>query len=227
MAVRRLRPEEVWVQTLVAQELSVGVEQHDNGSQPGMFDLLIRYRSGRCGALEVTAAAASDSIELWKLMNSKSARWQVDGIRGGWMISVFASASEKKLLADLPGLLRELEIRGIRDFGPWFMDGGPLKDIADRLGIAGAWQSPDTSYPGSVYRTIEEPLERRAGFVAADSNPLAEWVGHFLAEPKQADVVRKLEHSGEPERHAFVVVPGFTTAPFAVRDILWRDDVPP
>jgi hypothetical protein len=224
--VHRLKPEEKWAQQLIAHELSVPVEQNDDGSRPGMFDLRIRYPSGGCAAVEITAATASDSVELWKLMNGQSRRWQVEKLRGGWLISVLPSASDKRLLAELPGFLHELERLGIRDFEPSLAGDGPLRDLADSMGVASARQSRDTSYPGSVYRTIEEPLEHRAGFVTADGNPLAEWTGRFLADSKQADVLRKLKLASVVARHAFVVVPGFTTAPFAVRDLLWRNDAP-
>lgn len=39
----------------------------------------------------------------------------------------------------------------------------------------------------------------------------------------------KLARSGASERHAFILVPGFTSAPFGVVNMLWRDvdDVAP
>ncbi len=50
-----------------------------------------------------------------------------------------------------------------------------------------------------------------------------------MLEPHQSDVLGKLARSGAPERHAFILVPGFSLAPFGVVDMLWRaeDDVVP
>lgn len=50
------------------------------------------------------------------------------------------------------------------------------------------------------------------------------WVRDFLLDPRQRDVLGKLERSGARERHAFILVPSFSTAPFRVVDMLWQDD---
>jgi hypothetical protein len=49
------------------------------------------------------------------------------------------------------------------------------------------------------------------------------------SDPHQSDVLSKLARSGASERHAFILVPGFSIAPFGVVDMLWRgaDDVVP
>jgi len=82
----------------------------------------------------------------------------------------------------------------------------------------------DTSFPGSVYLSIELPSERSGGIVPKSGDPLSEWLGEFLREPGQADVLSKLRRSGADQRHAFVLLPGFSTAPFPVTDILMRSD---
>lgn len=50
------------------------------------------------------------------------------------------------------------------------------------------------------------------------------WVRDFLLDPHQGDVLGKLARSGASERHAFILVPGFSIAPFGVVDMLWRDE---
>lgn len=72
--------------------------------------------------------------------------------------------------------------------------------------------------------TLEQPSERSGRIVAETGNPLASWIGDFLRDPDQQDVLNKLERSGALERHAFVFLPGFTTAPFSVSDLLMGDD---
>lgn len=37
-------------------------------------------------------------------------------------------------------------------------------------------------------------------------------------------MLKKLALSGRCERHAFVILPGFSLAPFGVTDMLWRDE---
>jgi hypothetical protein len=51
---------------------------------------------------------------------------------------------------------------------------------------------------------------------------LEEWT----ARPDQAHNLAKLAASGAEERHLFVIVPAFAEAPFAVADLLMRDEAP-
>lgn len=57
-------------------------------------------------------------------------------------------------------------------------------------------------------------------------DPLARWVGEFLAEEARADVRTKLMRSELSERHAVVFLPSLSTAPYAVVDLLFRSDAP-
>jgi hypothetical protein len=95
---------------------------------------------------------------------------------------------------------------------------------AAELRIISARQS-ETDFPGSIYVFPELPIDRIAGFVGDTGDPLAGWLGAFLSEPKLADVRMKLAESNADETHAFVVVPGFTPAPFTVVYVLTRGDV--
>ena len=49
--------------------------QHDDGFQPGMHDLEVTYPDKLSAAVEVTAAADAQSIELWNLVKGGD-RWQ-------------------------------------------------------------------------------------------------------------------------------------------------------
>jgi hypothetical protein len=209
------------------QGLGAPVEQHDDGSRPGMHDLTIRYPTRAAAAVEISAAAAPESVELWKLMNdNQGGRWHVEGLRGGWLVAVLPSARQKRLQTELPSLLSGLEAAGIRDLQPDVDHGLPWSKVADDLRVASARQSAGTQFPGSVYLTIKEPIDRRAGFISPGSEAIVAWVGEFLGSPKQADVLLKLKRSGAEERHAFVLVPGFSIAPFPVAELLIRDDPP-
>jgi hypothetical protein len=55
--------------------------------------------------------------------------------------------------------------------------GGRWDARAHELGITRLFQSARTDYPGSVYVLLDEPLERRAGFVASNGDAIAEWIG--------------------------------------------------
>lgn len=222
-----LRGEELWVKAVVEAHLGVPVDQHDDGSRPSMHDLDVRLDGGRTAALEVTAAADGESIELWNLLNGSSGRWIIPGLRGGWMVSVSPLTRAKRIRAELPTLLGQLEERGVGQYSTsWRTPVDPLEVALTDLGVLDAGQGA-TDYPGSVYMTIERSPERTGGGVPGTGEPLSQWVGHFLHASEQRDVLAKLRRAvGAAERHAFVIVPGFSTAPFPVTDLLWRSDGP-
>jgi hypothetical protein len=211
----------------MAEALSVQVVQHDDGSRDGMHDLDI-VRPDRRDAVEVTAAADAESIQLWKLVNHRDERWIVPSIDGGWHVTLDPAARAKRVLSELPDLLAEMEQRGVREYRRRLtrlpiVD--PLEKRAIDLGVVNASQG-GTDYPGAIYLGIHQDAERTGGIVDPMCGELPRWVGAFLAEPRQADVRAKLDRSGAIERHAFIILPVFTTAPFCVVDPLWRGDPP-
>ncbi len=226
-----LRGEEKLVAATIAATLGLRVEQHDDGSRPGMHDLNIMTAEGGPAAVEVTAAADPDSIQLWKLVNGRDERWTVPNLQGGWMLHLRPTARAMRLLSELPAFLEELEGKGVTEIPsqrrrqemPESMEGR-----ARVLGIVSGNQS-GTDFPGSIYLTIERSPERTGGVVDSTGSAVPDWVRDFLLDPHQSDVLGKLARSGASERHAFILVPGFSIAPFGVVDMLWReeDDVVP
>ena len=55
---------------------------------------------------------------------------------------------------------------------------------------------------------------------------LAEWLGDWMRRPEQAHNLEKLTRSGAEERHLFVLLPGFSDAPFGVVVLLMQEDPP-
>ncbi len=218
----RIRGEEQWARRCISRALGdVEVRHHDDGTTPGMYDLDIVYPSGATGAVEITAAADAESIELWNLMNGED-RWIEPGIAGGWVVHLLPQARGRRVRKELPDLLGRLERRGVKRLDT---EEDRLHLAATDLGIARLWQG-DTDYPGSIYPHIKEPLERSAGYVPASGDPVAEWLTDWLRGPEQAHNLNKLTASNSRERHLFVIFPGFTIAPFEVTDLLMRDDAP-
>jgi hypothetical protein len=220
-----LRPEEEWARAVMQRSLGVPVEEHDDGSLPGMHDLNIMYADEPPAAAEVTSAADPDATALWKLVNSGGRRIEPN-LDGGWMAVLDLSARGRRVLAELPGILRDLESRGVSHV---LSDEGRSRtadqQLAHDLGIKNLRQS-GTNFRGSIYFTLEPPPARTSGVVPDDGGPLAVWLGDFLREPRRSDNLDKLDRSGSAERHMFVLVPGFAEAPFAVADLLMRDNAP-
>jgi hypothetical protein len=219
-----LRPEEEWARSFLANALGVSVVAYDDNSRPGMFDLQIAYRDREPGAVEVAAAADPASLALWNELQP-AGRWIEPDLAGGWAVGLDRSTDVRQLRRKLPALLRELERRGMRALLDSYPP-APLYERARELGITHAYQSPTTSFPGSVYWTIDLPTEQSGGFVADSTDALSEWVGRFLHDEKRARVRRKLAASGASERHAFIVVVGFSDLDFSVTEPLMRDDPP-
>lgn len=220
--MQELRSEERWAAAVIQRTLGVPVEQHDDGSLPGMHDLAIRYPDGTAGAVEITAAADAESIQLWNLMNGKRERWLADGLQGGWLVTLEPTARAKRLLAELPGLLADLEEHDLTAVPDRH---ARLSATASDLAIVDAFQG-GTDFPGSIYVTIELPEERSGRMVANTGDALAAWIGDFLSHPDRSDVLHKLERADAAEAHAFAIVPGFSTAPFGVTDLLMRGNAP-
>jgi hypothetical protein len=221
-----LRTEEKVAAATIAATLSSRVEQNDDGSRPGMHDLNILAADGTSAAVEVTAAADPDSIQLWKLVNDRDDRWTVPDLQGGWMLQLEPTARAKRLLKDLPAFLEELEGEDITEIPRQLRrheEPGSVEARARVLGIVSGNQS-STDFPGSIYLTIERSPERTGGVVDSTGSAVTQWVRDFLMDPHQSDVLGKLERSGASERHAFILVPAFSLAPFGVVDMLWRDE---
>ena len=224
--VTELRDEEKVVAATITTTLGLRVEQHDDGRQPGLHDLNIISVDGSPGAVEVTAAADPDSIQLWKLVNGRGEQRTVKDLQGGWMLTLEPTARAKRLRIELPAFLGELESQGVTEIPSQRRRLEVPESIEGRartLGIVSGNQS-GTNFPGSIYFTIEQPHERTSGVVDSTGNAVPGWVRDFLLDPDQSDVLGKLARSGASERHAFILVPGLTSAPFGVVDMLGRDE---
>ena len=213
-----LRDEEEWARQLIEAELGVPVEQHDDGSRPGMHDLDVIYADRLRAAVEVTSAVDAEATEFWNTTVAGS--FVERNLVGGWF--VLAKTSARRLREKLPPFLRELEDAGIREFR--VRQGQAAATLVSvPPGVVRATQHP-TAVPGSIYVQPDLPNEQVAAFMASTGDALAKWLADFLREPAQTDVRTKLMRSGAAERHAFVVVSGLSGAPFTVTGLLIAKD---
>lgn len=223
----RQRAEERWVASCI--ELAtpgVTVRFNDDGSRPAMHDLDLYRGSSRIGVCEVTAAADSQTIELWNLVNGGTDVWVEPGLVGGWMIELLPTCRVKRLRKELGGLLKTLEQTGVRRIsaGRAGKTGIVVDQLTD-LGIVSAIQS-NTAYQGSVYFTIQLGPERQGGAVPITGDALAKWLANWIKLPKQEHNLEKLAKVDVDERHLFVIFPALSPAPFRVTDVLCRDSGP-
>jgi hypothetical protein len=222
--MRPLRPDEEWARIALEAATGVPVTQHDDGSEPAMHDLDIRVPGEAVEAVEVTAAVDERATELWKVAN-RDGRWVAPDLGGGWFVYVDPRAPRRRarLRRDLPLFLQELESLGIGEYPSPTVAPSHLEPAASRLGVVRARQNR-TAYPGSIYVQPELPLDQWAGFAQPKADAIATWISHFLTDERCADVRQKLAASGATARHAFVIVAALPGVPFAVTDVLIRDD---
>jgi hypothetical protein len=220
---RDLRLEEKWAQTVLARAIGVPVEQYDDGSRPGMHDLTF-VRAGAREAVEVTAAANSGAIELWNFLESGD-RWIAKQLQGGWSVEftpVPRSRRTKNFKGELEALLAKLEMLHIPVVDRDHPAPADLGEAVSRLGIVHARQVP-TDFPGSIYPLPSQEAEDPGIPQGRMQMTLPSWVSRFLKSPRNDDVRSKLERSDSARRHAFIVVPPFSTAPSSVVALLLQN----
>lgn len=217
---------EAWAALNIEAALpGVAVHVNDDGSMNAMHDLDF-YREGRVfGACEVTAAADEAAIEFWNIANGpRSDGWTEPGLVGSWLIRARPGARINRLRQELPAILRALEQNGIDEVrAEW----GP-RHFSSRLhdlGVDEVYQFR-TDNPGSICLTLDELPDGRGGIVTDHGDDLARWVGDWLADPDQQHNIEKVLRAGREETHLFIVLPGFTAAPFAAVDVLVRSGGP-
>lgn len=215
------RHEEVYAAACIESALpATRVRQHDDGSQPSMYDFSLMREGRQVGACEVTAVADAAAIELWNLVNGSEETWTDETLVGGWLVMLQPMARARELKANLPRLLGMLENRGIA-YSQRAID---VDQALRGMGIVSTRQSA-TSVPGSIYLTIAQETERIGGWVSERSEGLVPWLNDWLVSADQAHNLQKLAQADVDERHLCILFPGFTTAPFDVVHELMRDDV--
>ncbi len=58
----------------------------------------------------------------------------------------------------------------------------PYDEVGRQLGIVSAFQS-GSCFRGSIYLTVDLPVDRSGGMVAETGDAVARWIGPFLGEP--------------------------------------------
>ena len=216
--VRMTRSEELWVAACIEAALpGVEVLVHDDGSSNAMYDLDL-IRNGRLfAACEVTAAGDARSIELWNLLIGSNERWIEPNLDGGWLLELDPRTRAKALTRRAPDLLRRLE------HNPEDQD--PTTELKE-LGVTRAHKSA-TDFPGSIYVTLNRDASLTGGFVASTGDDILTWFEDWIRGEDQAHNLAKLGAAQYlAERHLFVLLPGFSSAPFSATDLLMRDAAP-
>jgi len=194
---------EEWAQRIVQKELQRSVVIHDDGSRDGMYDLRIGPADAPALAVECIGAIDPTRTETWNVGPAKGPLELA--LRGNWTIIITDSAPIKAINKRLEPLLQELENRGLTDVPVNRALNWPDPAVYEELDSLNITRARCYSLPGTGIVSL---MMQGTGGAAVDSqgNAVPGWVGQFLREPGQKDVLRKLQRSDAAERHAFIFV---------------------
>lgn len=187
---------------IVEKELKRPVVINDDGSAPGMYDLRVGPADAPEVAIECVGAVDQTYTETW---NVGPARGPLRlSIKGDWIVEIAPTARVKAVKKGIEPLLQEIEGRGLDkvyvDYRLEWQDAELFRKF-DSLNITHALCYSQQG-SGKVHLT----MPGTGGAVDEHGRSLPGWVGEFLRDPSRQDVLGKLQRSGAPERHAFLIV---------------------
>src|SRR6266508_4250910 len=189
--VRAPRAEELWAAGCLQAALPGVVVGHHDRNLGAQHDFDLSHAGDvTFGAVEVTAAADSAYVELWKIVDGNMP-WQDSGLAGGWKVYVRPGRKArniKSLRAKLPPALQALEHAGRTVLHRHAPAGDLLHEAMQDLGVTWAYQAP-TDFPGSIYVMPDLPADRASTFMADTGDALAAWID--AVDPDVAAVCRE------------------------------------
>lgn len=194
---------EEWARNIVANELNMPVEVYDDGSEPGMYDLIIGSASSPEYAIECVGAVDPVTTETWNIGPAKGAI-KVHSL-GDWIVSISKSANIKSLRLNIADAIGECEKLGLIEFFPvdWQMRrfSPEIFKTLDGLGITSIHM-----YRAEGSGAVHLTMDGGGGPIDQSGNNLADWIGSFLSSHDKADVVKKLRKSDATEKHVFIPI---------------------
>jgi len=197
---------EEWAQKILCRELGCSVELHDDGSQPGMYDLRVGEIDAPKIAVECVGAVDQTATETWNvgqargpiLINSKT----------DWLVSIIRGARIKDISHRIGEILQNCEYRNLVDYIPvdWSLKrfDADLFESFSKLGVT-SFHGFRPDGQGKVYLS----MDGGGGLINSSGDGIAEWVAEFLNSEDRRDVRQKLSKSNAAEKHVFVpIVPG-------------------
>lgn len=202
---------EEWARRILEKELKRKVVLNDDNSAPSMYDLRVGPADAPELAVECVGAVDPIWTETW---NVGPARGPLElALKGDWSIKLTPGARINATRQRVEPSLRELEDRGLNNVRVNYelkRHYPALFDQLESLNIKHAFCfRPQGS--GKVHLGITGI----GGGVNSTGGALPEWVGAFLRDPAQGDVLSKLQRSGAADRHAFLLI-SFAGVPWQV-----------
>jgi hypothetical protein len=190
------RPDDQTAKQLVQSCLpEVEVCLHDDGSEPMMYDLDLRWPDGRIEALEVTKATSTSMRHLHARLRRQGMIAAAECARS-WMAFLAAYDTDVAAVrARIDHLLSLVEQTGLTSFGEREERRSVAVARVRRLGVDAAYSYPPT---GDGQPRIRLELPVRAWWQQSEAV-------NAVVEDHAARNAGKLARSGRAERHLFVL----------------------
>ena len=191
------RPDDQTAKQLVQLCLpQVEVCLHDDGSEPMMYDLELRWPDGRVEAVEVTRATSAPMRQLHHQLGRQGGAIDATVCTRSWVAPLAAYDTDVAAVrARIDHLLSLVEQAGLTEFGEWEAHCSVAVARIRRLGVDTGWSFVPVSgrpriwleLPGRVWWQQPETV-------------------NAVVEDHAARNAEKLARSGRAERHLFVLL---------------------
>lgn len=194
---------ERWAAAVVENELGAKTELNDDRSKNGMYDLRIGSATNPEYAIECVGAVDSVAIETWNIGPAKGPI-QTE-LKGDWLISIARNTRVNNLRKEIFGLLDQCEKEGLVDYTPvdWQLK-KINRELSDKLESLGILSINRFRFPGQGL--VHMSMDGCGGAVSQDGVAFVNWIGSFLRDRDQKDVLEKLERSQAIHRHVFIPI---------------------
>lgn len=206
---------EEWVRRILERELKRDVVINDDGSASGMYDLRIGPAHTPEVAVECVGAVDPVRTATWKAGPAKGPLQL--STKGDWIITLEPTARIKTIKKRIESLLLELEKQELHRVRAHHNLKRRNEALFNELDLLKVTNLSCIRMPGTG--RIHLLMTGDGGFVDTQGSTVPTWLNDFLRDPKQEDVLSKLQRSGANECFAFVLVDS-AGAPWQVESYL-------
>ncbi len=206
---------EEWARRIIQAETGKPVFIHDDGSKNGMYDLRIGPADAPTTAIECVGAVNQLFTETWSVGPARGPFYLQ--VQGDWYVTVKSGAHIKTIKKELEQLLLELENQEIYGFQEIYQLERYDKKLSSKFEALGIDHAACYNEKGTG--KVQFGMPGIGGGVDSQGNSVPGWVGDFLRDAAQQDVLDKLQRSEASDCHVFIPI-RFRGAPWPVESYL-------
>lgn len=200
--------EEELVRLTVRQALGVPVEQHDDQSQPGMYDLDICYSDRPWAALEVTSDVDRMAMSTLGTLDKRNrSSWESSRITRDWGLYTTSHVSVRALEREVEDALALFEQSGLHQLDEYALQeryaiamltgARPDAVVTAWAGLHQAGVISAYSYEAAGKPTVSVYTNVGGGGWNGDPDVVVPWIEGFCRDPERADNLLKLSRAAD------------------------------